>query len=205
MSGGWSLRKKLPSIPSKYTRIEFKFENAIVDFTDIRKFGKLDVYTTEEFYQEKIQSKFGSLGKDALVEEISLEYLAERIKEWKKKKEEIKPLLMEQSFLAGIGNIYASDICFLAGVNPFRKAVDLSMEELTMIAQSIPQVLKAAYENGGSTIRTYKDTNGNKGWTEHMVYGLKKCRLCKGSLSKGPQNGRTTYWCPKCQKLEDME
>ena len=108
---------------------------------------------------------------------------------------------MNQNFIAGIGNIYASEICFLAGVNPFKKSNNLTANDLQNLSEAISEVIKNAYALGGSTIRTYKDTNGEKGRTTHMVYGQKVCRLCSSAISKGPQNGRTTHWCSKCQKL----
>jgi len=206
MSGGWLFRE-FTAKSSIYTRLTFEFcidgNSQIVDFVDPRRFGRLEPYTSEEFWSVKIQEKLSSLGPDALNETISQEILNQRIHNFVEldPRWEIKPLLMDQTFISGIGNIYASEICFLAGINPFRRASDLSQEEIQNLVEAIPPIMQTAYKNGGSTISTYKSPNGKSGWTERMIYGQKCCRMCKSSVLKGPQMGRSTYWCSKCQAL----
>lgn len=207
MSGGWLIRKFDEKSPI-YTRISISLmsedQTLVLDFVDHRHFGKFDSYTNEEFWGEKIQKKLSSLGPDALTDDITIQVLNDQIHKFTENhpKLEIKPLLMEQTFLAGIGNIYASEICFLSGINPFRRANTLSQEELIQITQSIPHIMKSAYENGGSTIRTYKSPSGKSGWADRMIYGVKYCRICQKPISKGPQAGRTTYWCSNCQVMQ---
>jgi formamidopyrimidine-DNA glycosylase len=199
MSGSWVFRDRFDFSPL-HTRLIWKFEDQIVDFVDTRRWGKIDILTQEEFFSEETQTALSRLGKDTLTEQITEKDLAEKISQLPKDCE-IKPLLMKQDFLAGIGNIYASESCFLAGISPFRKAKSLTVEELANLAEAIGHVMKSAYANGGSTIKTFKDANGRKGWVEHMVYGEKACRICKTAIAKGPQASRTTYWCPKCQLM----
>ena len=201
MTGSWMNRFKATLVPA-HTRLSLRFENGTVDYVDPRKWGRIEIYTQEEFFKnEKLQAKFSDYGIDALTENITANWLYEKLSAMKNKDAEIKPLLMNQNFIAGIGNIYACEICFLAGINPFKKISNLSAVDLQNLAEAIPEVIKNAYTLGGSTIRTYKDTNGEKGRTTHMVYGQKICRLCSSVISKGPQNGRTTYWCNKCQEI----
>jgi len=201
MSGSWINRLKSTLAPT-HTRMSLRFENGVIDFIDPRKWGRIEIYTQEDFFKnEKLQAKFSNYGLDALTENITSEWLYQKIQLEKNKEIGIKPLLMDQNFIAGIGNIYASEICFLAGINPFKKIKNLTAENLQNLSESISEVIKNAYTYGGSTIRTYKDTNGEKGKTVHMIYGQKICRLCKSIVSKGPQNGRTTYWCNKCQPI----
>jgi formamidopyrimidine-DNA glycosylase len=207
MSGSWLIRAVNARSPV-HTRLTLNLEEAentqAIDFVDARHFGRLDCYTSTEFWGEKVQTKLSTLGPDALNDQITAEILNQRIHDFTERdpRLEIKPLLMEQTFLAGIGNIYASDICFLAGVNPYRKATSLTQDEIRQLEEAIPAVIRNAYENGGSTIKTYKSPTGQSGWAERMVYGMKWCRLCNTSISKGPQAGRTTYWCAKCQPLQ---
>lgn len=201
MTGGWQHRLKLALVPN-HTRMSFRFENGIVDFVDTRKWGRLEIYTQEEFFKnDKLQEKFSSYGADTLTEQITAEWLYQKISLFPDG-DEIKPTLMDQNFVAGVGNIYASDICFLAGINPFKKLGKLSANDLQNLSEAIPAVIKNAYQSGGSTIRTYVDTNGQKGATVHLIYGIKFCKLCNSPVSKCPQKKRTTYWCSKCQKLD---
>jgi len=206
MSGQWIYRDPLARI-TVHTRLSMIFCDAdqklVVDFVDPRKFGRLEVYDDAEFWGVKVQTKLSGLGPDTLADTITYEMLNDRIHKFTEAHPnwEIKPLLMEQTFLSGIGNIYASDICFLAGINPFKRASELTVQEIKNLEEAIPHVIKNAYDTGGSTIKTYKAPDGTKGWTEHMVYNMKYCRICKTLISKAPQSGRTTHWCSQCQPM----
>jgi len=207
ISGNWLIRDPRAK-SSIHTRLTFSFSQdsftqatKAIDFVDARHFGRLEFYNSTDFWSEKIQSKLSNLGPDTLNEIITSEILNQRIHNFVENdpRWEIKSLLMEQAFLAGIGNIYASEICFLAGINPYRKASTLTQDEIKQLEEAIPVVIKTAYKNNGSTIRSSKTTKTN--WIEHMIYGIKYCRLCNSPVSRGPQSNRTTYWCPKCQVL----
>lgn len=202
LSGGWMIRPLTDRI-TIHTRLTLTFEKngkgLAADFIDARHFGKLEFYYSKEFWGEKLQNKLSTFGPDTLTDSITYEILNQRIHTFVEDEPrlEIKSLLMEQTFLAGIGNIYASEICFLAGINPYRKATTLTQEEIHQLEEAIPAVIKTAYENNGSTIKTTSKSN----WTDRMVYGMKYCRLCNSPISKGPQAGRKTWWCPKCQSM----
>jgi formamidopyrimidine-DNA glycosylase len=204
MTGSWIVRN-LSKIPM-HSRFSFFFSveqsGAILDFVDTRKWGKFDVYTSEEFWgNEKVQKKLSSLGPDALNESISVDYLVKYFDDLKKPWE-IKPLLMEQNFIAGIGNIYACEICFLADLDPTKEVKDLSLDEIFKLSEAIPAIIKRAYNNGGSTIKDYIKPDGSVGNDQatHFVYGKKVCLTCKSKIAKIAQCGRSTYWCKTCQK-----
>lgn len=128
--------------------------------------------------------------------------------EWKRRcrgrKKPIKNLLLDQQFLAGIGNIYASEILHRAGVRPSRAAGRLSTAELSRIVDATGEVLRHAVELGGSSISDYHDAEGRSGYfqIEHRVYertGL-PCRTCASPIKKIIQVGRSSFYCPKCQR-----
>ena len=201
LSGTWQIReKRLMPLHTLFSFI-FEAENPIfLDFIDPRKFGRFNVYSSEEFWEDKkVQKRLGEIGPDVLTEDISTDVWKERLGKFSSK--EIKPTLMEQSLVAGIGNIYASEICYVSGINPFRKIHLLTVNDVEVLATCAKMILKQAYEKGGSSIRNYVKPDGTKGIAQlnHYVYGQHNCRLCNTAISKAPQKGRTTYWCPKCQ------
>ncbi len=123
----------------------------------------------------------------------------------KGKKREIKPLLMDQSFLAGIGNIYASEILFKAKINPKKKSYLLNEEEIESIYCHMKDILEKAIELKGDSTSDYRLTDGSKGGYQerHLVYkreGL-PCFDCHSRIKRSTVGNRGTYFCPKCQKL----
>lgn len=115
----------------------------------------------------------------------------------------IKAALLDQATLAGVGNIYADEACFLAGIDPRRKVADLGRDEVDALAGAIRLVLARALEAGGSTLRDYVDAEGNAGGAQrlHAVYGRsgEACTRCGQALSSGRVAQRMTVWCPRCQ------
>ncbi|MDD5128113.1 MAG: DNA-formamidopyrimidine glycosylase [Candidatus Omnitrophica bacterium] len=120
------------------------------------------------------------------------------------KKTRIKPLLMDQSFISGIGNIYAAEILFRARIDPDRPAQSLSEKEKQALYKAIKEVLKSAIKHGGSSIDDYVQLSGKRGdyVKFHRVYGRQgqPCFVCNSIIKKNTQGGRGTYFCPKCQK-----
>jgi len=120
------------------------------------------------------------------------------------KKTKIKPLLMDQKFICGIGNLYAAEILFRAKVNPERKAGSLSNKEKESLFNSMRHVLNEAVRYGGSSVDDYVRLSGEKGEYKkyHKVYGRenKPCFVCKTLIKRSTLGGRGTYFCPKCQK-----
>ncbi|MDD5069829.1 MAG: bifunctional DNA-formamidopyrimidine glycosylase/DNA-(apurinic or apyrimidinic site) lyase [Candidatus Omnitrophica bacterium] len=119
------------------------------------------------------------------------------------KKSKIKPLLMDQHFLAGIGNIYAQEAVFCAGVHPGRQSNDLSPKELSKIYQCLKKILSKAIEKKGSSVDTYRDGEGKKGEYAELLKVYQRqnlpCVKCKTKIIKETIGGRGTCFCPRCQ------
>jgi formamidopyrimidine-DNA glycosylase len=116
----------------------------------------------------------------------------------------IKGFLMDQEKIAGIGNIYACEALFNAGISPFRSANSLTEQQARDLLRSLRAILKTAVRLGGSTIDNYRNINGTAGkmQSRHRVYqkaGL-PCPVCSAIIAKAEQSNRTTYFCPQCQK-----
>ena len=118
----------------------------------------------------------------------------------------IKDALMDQNLIGGLGNIYAVEALFRAGVSPFRKCSGVTRREFAKLTLIIPELLMQAIDAGGSTISTYRRLHGESGGFQelHLVYGRdgEQCskRGCKGTLRRQTQTGRSSWWCPRCQK-----
>jgi formamidopyrimidine-DNA glycosylase len=123
---------------------------------------------------------------------------------YKNKKSPIKTVILDQSIIVGIGNIYADEILFLSKVNSLKKSSDLNNKELQSIIDNTKKVLAKAIELGGTTIRTYSAPGGIHGrfQQELLVHNQegKPCTVCSSKIIKIKVNGRGTYYCPKCQK-----
>jgi formamidopyrimidine-DNA glycosylase len=122
----------------------------------------------------------------------------------KNKKAKIKPLLMNQAFISGIGNIYAVEILFKAKIHPQRRANALTDKEKELLFRAINDILNAAILAAGSSVDDYVRVSGAKGGyvKYHKVYGREgqECLACKAKINKINQGGRGTYFCPSCQK-----
>ncbi|MFA5063295.1 MAG: DNA-formamidopyrimidine glycosylase [Candidatus Omnitrophota bacterium] len=179
----------------KNSRVAFHLSGGkILDFNDQRLFAELrllDDWHTLKFVQR--------LGPEPF--DLSLRQFKEMLD---KKKTAIKPLLMNQTFIAGIGNIYASEILFQAGIHPERRANALTDKEKELLFKAINDILNAAIEHAGSSVDDYVRVSGEKGGyvKYHKVYGKegRGCLVCKTTINKINQGGRGTYFCPKCQK-----
>ena len=121
-----------------------------------------------------------------------------------KKKTKIKPLLMDQTFISGIGNLYAAEVLFKAKIHPFRQAASLSKEEKRNLFLAIRGILEKAIKHRGSSIDQYVTLSGRKGDYArfHKVYDRegKPCFVCKTPIKRISQGGRGTYFCGRCQK-----
>lgn len=115
----------------------------------------------------------------------------------------IKPALLDQAVVAGVGNIYADEACFAARLDPHRPGNSLSDAEMGRLLDAVPRVLLSAIDCGGSTLRDYADALGSRGTAQakHAVYGRagKACPVCGGVLAADRLGQRATVWCPRCQ------
>jgi formamidopyrimidine-DNA glycosylase len=159
-------------------------------FVDPRRFGRLSVASAGDF---------DAGGVEPL--EVDLEHF---IQLFRGRKVFIKAALLNQKLLRGVGNIYADESLFRAGIRPRRRASSLSREELTKLHSAIKVVLKEAIKLGGSSISDYVDADGEEGFfqLQHRVYGRegKPCLVCKTPVKRIIVGGRSTHYCPHCQK-----
>lgn len=177
------------------SRISFCFsDGTMMDFNDQRLFGEvriLDDWRSLQFIQDLGPEPF-DLTEGEFV----------RILDGKKTK--IKPLLLDQRFISGIGNLYAAESLFRAKINPLRPAQSLSEKEGSVLLRSIKAVLKEAIRYKGSSVDEYVQLSGAPGRyvMHHKVYGRqgKPCPVCRSSVRRIALGGRGTYFCPNCQK-----
>ncbi|MDR2461181.1 MAG: hypothetical protein LBE38_10480 [Deltaproteobacteria bacterium] len=164
-------------------------------YRDIRKFGRLYVRQGEDYVQ--LLNSFRQ-GTDALA--ITLDELMDKLKGSSKS---IKSLLMDQYNLAGLGNIYATEILFSSGVNPIKPASSLKKEEFQSIYENMRSILSKAIEERGSTVDNYEAPFGKGNYQNfHRAYGKAKglCPICHKPFSLVKEAGRSTVFCPNCQK-----
>ena len=163
---------------------------------DPRRFGGVWAWAGIETMVER---KWSLVGSDAL--EIEYESFRER---FKKTRRSIKTALLDQSLIAGIGNIYADEALHRAKIRPRRMSSRIRHRELAVLHQCIQEILQEAIEAGGSTIQSFKDPRGGQGRYQgaHAVYGRsgESCRSCGACIRSMTLNGRTTSWCAGCQK-----
>ena len=171
-----------------------------ITFHDPRRVGLMDVFVTKAAHEHKL---LRHIGVEPLSNDLTPDYLA---KKFKNKKVAVKVALMDQRLIAGIGNIYACEALFYAGINPRKHAGKLKVEELKKLVPAIRKVLEKSIACGGSSLRDYVQADGGLGHfqNEFAVYGRegKPCsdRGCKGVIQCFTQGGRSTFYCPVKQK-----
>lgn len=180
-----------------YSKIKFSLSDGhYLWYTDIRTFGTLYLVNVGE----AVVKGLSSLGPEPNKEQLKLAYLKTM---FKKKKAPIKSVLLDQTVIAGLGNIYVDEALFLSGIRPDRKANELADKEIKKLHKVIIEVIEQGIENGGTSFRDYKDGNGEKGSNqEHLfAYGRygKPCLKCDAILEHDRIGGRGTSYCPKCQ------
>ena len=182
--------------PDEHTHLELRFEDGSpsVCFRDVRKFGKvllLEPGATDP--------RLDRLGRDAL--EVTGEALFEATRD---RRIPIKTLLLDQSILAGVGNIYADEALFWAGVRPTRRAGAVTRKQCDAIAAGVRRVLERGIETGGSSISDYVAPDGSDGayQDERRVYGLEgePCRTCGKPIERVVLGQRSSHFCPRCQR-----
>lgn len=197
MEGKFFFRKKGDSI-AKHEHVEFILDDDIsFRYHDVRKFGKMYLINKEDTYLVKPLSELGL----EFYDDIKKEYLYEKIH---KLKLPIKTILLDQSIICGIGNIYDDEILFMSGISPTRRACDVSISECDEIINNCRDVLERAIEAGGTTIKSFTSSEGVHGLFQHelLVHGKdnEKCPKCGELIEKTRVGGRGTYYCNNCQK-----
>ena len=210
------------TLPNKFTHVTFKLSgdarstshstvssdrigsgpSAYLYYNDIRQFGWLKVLKTKDlktipFFKDLGPEPLPSSGQSALTFDMFKNIVS-------KSNVVIKPLIIDQKKIGGIGNIYANDALFDARIDPRKKAKKLSNEEIKKLYNSILKVLKIGLKNGGASELNYVNVLGQEGKYQHhfLVYGQdgKPCSYCKTIMKKITLGGRGTYYCPVCQK-----
>lgn len=181
------------ALPGKYTRAVFYLENGTLLYDDIRQFGRVE-------YFSQMPESLERVGPDALG--IDFDEFYRRLKQ---RSGFIKPLLLNQAFISGIGNIYADEALFAAHIHPRTPARRVSKSRARELYGCILQILRAAIDHRGSSVSDYVDTAGQRGSFQqlHCVYGRegKSCPRCGASIRRIVLGQRGTHYCPSCQHV----
>lgn len=197
IAGGHQSEELCIEVPNIHTRIIFELSGGgKLFYNDLIRYGTLRVLTDEEV--KKIEK---DLGPEPFSDQFNTEYLSEIFT--KSKTANVKKLLMDQDKIAGIGNIYANEALYFAGIDPGRRADSLSKAEIVKLHRAIIKSLKLGIKHQGSSIRNYVNHEGKGGAMQDYfkVYDRagQKCN-CGGVIQKIQLNGRGTYFCSTCQK-----
>lgn len=183
--------------PGSYTRHIFNFDDGSrIIFNDARKLG----WFKKTKNKKETEKELSSFGPEAL--KIDFKIFKSLLR--KRPGSKIKPLLMDQNFIAGIGNIYSDEILYRAKIHPLRRAKNLSDKDVERIYQNIKKVLKAALRYRGSSVEHYLDAFGKEGSYHkyHRVYQKEgeKCERCGTTIKRIKIGSRSAHFCPRCQK-----
>ncbi|MFH1826146.1 MAG: bifunctional DNA-formamidopyrimidine glycosylase/DNA-(apurinic or apyrimidinic site) lyase [bacterium] len=198
--GGHTLAFNCEQLPNKFTHAIFSFKDGSkLYFNDLRKFGWVRLYRDGEM-ERWIDGK--QLGPEPLEREFTVKYLAARMK--KRPKTKVKQFIMDNSNLVGVGNIYSDEVCFYAKVKPTRKVGTLKLPQIKIIHRGIQLILRKAIRAQGTTFSNYLNADGQEGGFVKMLkvyqrYG-EKCYTCGSTIRRQKIGGRTSSFCPKCQK-----
>ena len=172
-------------------------DNEELHFQDVRKFARLKLIPKDKIND---MPPFTELGLEPWDKNLTVSYLKEK---FSKKNLPIKTVLLDQSIVTGIGNIYDDEVLFMSRINPLTKAKDLTDNDLDNIIKNTIKVLDKAIEEGGTTIRNYTSEEGVTGLFQNNLLVHTKvgepCPNCKSTIVKIKVGGRGTYYCPKCQ------
>ena len=178
-----------------HTHVLFRFtDGSELRYKDVRQFGTMHLFPKGE---ELTQPPLKKLGIEPLDEAFTLDAFKERIA---KRSTKIKPLLLNQEYIVGIGNIYVDESLFLAGIHPEREASSLTRKELERLHEAIVRTLSDSVEVGGSSIKSYVNGQGEIGLFQHQlnIYGRQSepCKKCGSAIYKTVVGGRGTHICP---------
>ncbi|MDA9956360.1 bifunctional DNA-formamidopyrimidine glycosylase/DNA-(apurinic or apyrimidinic site) lyase [Candidatus Pelagibacter sp.] len=188
-----------PNLPKNHNHIEIQFQDLKIVYNDPRRFGFFIFIKNKK----DLVKRFNHLGPEPFFKKFNLKYL---LKYFFSKKKDIKSFLIDQKFVSGIGNIYASEILFLSKINPTTHAMKLSKEDCKKIISFSKSVLNKAIKKGGSSIRNFKNISGKSGsfQKEFKVYQRENLNClrskCTGKIKKISISNRSTFFCNICQK-----
>lgn len=204
MSGRIKTFGQAPAQIQKHDHISIETTAGWLIYNDPRRFGLFTYVEKEQLFQSKYLCK---MGIDPFDQRLNAAYLSAKLRQ---RKTPVKEALLNQNIINGIGNIYASEILYAAGISPLRPAESLSPRECAALVDCTRKVLQKAIDNGGSTLRDYHKPDGSLGYFQnlHCVYNKtgQRCPNCKcnpektGGIKKLVQAGRSTFYCPTLQK-----
>ncbi len=206
IEGGHPIELSRSELPNKHTHIIFELSRGTLFYNDIRTFGYLLYFRNQAALNKT--AHFASIGPEPLSPQFTLEHFSRSLKNKNPAspagRSKLKAVLLGQSVVAGLGNIYADEVCFEAGVKPARRASSLDGGEIKKLYSAIKRILKRAIETGGSSVATYMlldESRGNYA-REHKVYGRggEACMNCGKKLKSITLCGRTTVFCVSCQR-----
>ena len=201
MEGKYHIRNNSDKI-EKHEHVIFRFsDNTDLRYNDTRKFGKFHLIDKDKVYST---NPLNELGLEPWDDNLNIDYLKNK---YKNKKLPIKTVLLDQSIITGIGNIYADEILFLSCINPLKKCNELNDLELENIIKYTKEVLEKAIKLGGTTIKSYESSEGVHGRFQNnlLVHNQNICPNCGNIINKIKVNGRGTYYCINCQKMEEIK
>ncbi len=199
MSGRILLHEKPPAHPGKHDHVILTFtDGSAMVFNDARRFGLMTLCPTSELAAHPL---FAHLGPEPFSKAFSTAYLYDALRT---RSVAIKQAIMDAGVVVGVGNIYASEVLFRCRISPLRKANKVTKKELPALMRAIRSILREAIASGGSTLRDYVRSDGGLGYFQHrfQVYGRenKPCYVCGDAIKRKVQQGRSTYYCPACQR-----
>jgi len=195
--GGHPTVDWIEKLPSKHTRVVIRFDDeSYLFFNDLRVFGWMRVFDAMD-----LNLLFNKLPPDVIDKKFSLEYFGKILS---RSRRAIKLILMDQAKIGGVGNIYANDALFKAGIDPRRASNSLTVDEAERLRGAIRQVIALGIKHGGATYSDFVAATGLGGkYQEYfLVYGREgeRCKNCKEKIKKVMIGGRGSYYCNKCQK-----
>ena len=196
MSGRWRID---PSAPDKHDHLVLETAEHMYALNDARRFGFVDLVDTDAL---DAWPAFAALGPEPLGPDLTADHLKRALKD---RKQAIKLLLLDQGIVAGLGNIYVCEALWHARIDPRKAAGKVTKPALERLVPAIRDVLERSLGDGGSTLRDYAQPDGQLGYfaTRFAVYGreTKRClREDGGTIRRFAQGGRSTWYCPKCQR-----
>ena len=183
----------------KHEHIIFSFvDGSDLRYHDVRKFGKMNLIKKENLSEVEALKKQGI---EPLDNKLNKEYLYNKLS---KKNIPMKTLLLDQTIISGLGNIYADEVLFAAKINPLKKGNEITMNECVEICSSCKDIISKAIENGGTTIKSYTSSLGVTGRFQQYLQVHKRenqaCFKCHNLIKRIKVGGRSTYYCENCQK-----
>lgn len=183
----------------KHEHVILEFEDKTdLRYHDTRKFGRMNLIKKEELDTTEAIKKQGLEPGD---KNLTAAYLLDK---FKNKTISIKSLLLDQTIISGLGNIYANEVLFASKINPSKLGKDINKEEANRIVKSADKIIKRAIELGGTTIKSYTSSLGVTGRFQQELMVHKRegepCKICGTSIKNRKINGRSTYYCESCQK-----